>query len=412
MTENHLLCETMIRRAPQKRLGGMLGFLVGASAMFATMYSTQAILPTIGRTFGVAPSRAGLTISVLVLAMVLGAWMWGPLSDRVGRRRCLIAASALLVPATIAVAVAPTFEVLIATRFIQGLIPFGLLVVGLPYVSEVFVPAIGARAMGWYMASLISGGLIGRLGVALVASLTGWRVALGVLSVLPLVAVGVMSRTLPPAPARHKSARTGRLMNRRVAAAAMAGPALFFVFVGVFSYIGYRLEAAPFNLSPTITSLVFVVWIAGAVAPIAGRRAERHGWSAVALVGAIVASLGLALTVPDHMWSIVAGLMCITIGMFIVVTAAPIGVGGARGVRPGAASALYYSIYYFSGAVGAFVPGLAWQRTGWSGVVGVSALAMMIALVGALVGRADERGRRVRLSTIRAAVVRRLTAVS
>jgi hypothetical protein len=61
--------------------------------------------------------------------------------------------------------------------------------------------------------------------------------------------------------------------------------------------------------------------------------------------------------------------------------------------------------------VGAFVPGLAWQRTGWAGVVGVSALAMMIALVGALVGRADERGRRVRLSTIRAAVVRRLTAV-
>jgi YNFM family putative membrane transporter len=366
----------------------MLGFLVGASAMFATMYSTQAILPTIGRTFGVEPSRAGLTISVLVLAMVLGAWMWGPLSDRVGRRRCLIAASALLVPATIAVAVAPTFEVLIATRFIQGLILPGLLVVGLPYVSEVFVPAIGARAMGWYMASLISGGLIGRLGVALVASVTGWRVALGVLSVLPLVAVGVMSRTLPPAPARHKSVRTG-----------------------VFSYIGYRLEAAPFNLSPTITSLVFVVWIAGAVAPIAGRRAERHGWSAVALVGAIVASLGLALTVPDHMWSIVAGLMCITVGMFIVVTAAPIGVGGARGVRPGAASALYYSIYYFSGAVGAFVPGLAWQRTGWAGVVGVSALAMMIALVGALVGRADERGRRVRLSTIRAAVVRRLTAV-
>jgi len=118
----------------------MLGFLVGASAMFATMYSTQAILPTIGRAFGVAPARAGLTISVLVLAMVLGAWMWGPLSDRVGRRRCLIAASALLVPATIAVAVAPTFEVLIATRFIQGLILPGLLVVGLPYVSEVFVP--------------------------------------------------------------------------------------------------------------------------------------------------------------------------------------------------------------------------------------------------------------------------------
>lgn len=390
----------------------MFGFLVGASAMFATMYSTQAILPTLGRSFHVSPARAGLSISALVLAMVLGAWMWGPLSDRVGRRRCLIVASAMLVPATLAVSIAPTFEVLIATRFVQGLILPGLLVVGLPYVSEVFVPAIGARAMGWYMASLISGGLIGRLGVALIAAVSNWRVAMGVLSLLPLVAVVVMARSLPAAPPRHAATRNGRLMNRRVAAAAMAGPSLFFVFVGVFSYIGYRLEAAPFNLSPTITSLVFLVWVAGAIAPIAGRRAERHGWSAVALVGAVTASIGLVLTVSDHLSLIVAGLLFITIGMFSVVTAAPIGVGGARGVRPGAASALYYSIYYFAGAVGAFLPGLAWQSIGWGGVLGVSGLALMVALVGGLLGRADERGRRVRFTTIRAAVVRRFIAIT
>ena len=43
----------------------MAGFLFGAAGMFATMYSTQAILPVLGRDFGVSPSRAGLTISAL-----------------------------------------------------------------------------------------------------------------------------------------------------------------------------------------------------------------------------------------------------------------------------------------------------------------------------------------------------------
>lgn len=369
----------------------MVGFLVGASAMFASMYSTQGILPEIGRVFSVTPSRAGLTISVLIIAVVAGSWIWGPLSDRVGRRACLIAASALLVPASIAVALAPTFEALLVIRAIQGLVLPGLLAVGIPYVSEVFVPAFGARAMGWYMASLISGGLIGRLGVALLASATNWRFALGVLAILPLVAVVVMMRGLPPAPERHIDLARGPIANRRVIAASLTGPSLFFVFVGVFSYIGFRLEAAPFNLSPTAASLVFGLWVVGAVAPLAGRFAEHVGWARVAMLGVISAAIGVALTVPDVLPTTVIGLAFITIGMFTVVTAAPIGVGGAQGVRPGAASALYYSIYYSAGALGAFLPGLAWQAVGWVGVALVVGAVLAIAALGAWLGQVERR---------------------
>jgi len=369
----------------------MAGFLVGASAMFATMYSTQGILPELGRAFSVSPSRAGLTISVLVIAVVAGSWIWGPLSDRAGRRACLLAASALLIPASVGVALSPSFEVLLGVRALQGLILPGLLVVGLPCVSEVFVPAFGARAMGWYMASLISGGLVGRLGVALLASVVGWRTALAALAALPLVAVVVMARGLPAPPPVRSDVLEGSIANRRVIAAAMTGPSLFFVFVGVFSYIGFRLEAAPFNLSPTAASLVFGLWVVGAVAPIAGRLAERVGWARVAMAGVVAASAGVALTVPDWLPTTVLGLALVTAGMFTVVTAAPIGVGGARGVRPGATSALYYSIYYTAGAVGAFVPGLAWQAAGWGGVSMVAAAALAVAATGAWLGQVERR---------------------
>lgn len=67
--------------------GAMSGFLVGATGMFATMYSTQAILPELSKTFGVPPSRAGLSVSVVVLMLAAGSWLWGPVSDRIGRRR-------------------------------------------------------------------------------------------------------------------------------------------------------------------------------------------------------------------------------------------------------------------------------------------------------------------------------------
>ena len=116
--------------------------------MFAVTYSTQAILPELGRSFDVSPAQAGLTISVVVLALACGAWIWGPLSDRYGRKRSIVLACALLVPPTLGAALAPSFALLLAFRALQGLCMPGLLTAGVPYVAEAFAPTIGGRAMG------------------------------------------------------------------------------------------------------------------------------------------------------------------------------------------------------------------------------------------------------------------------
>ena len=78
----------MSARAPA-RVSDMSGLMLGAAGMFAAMYSSQAILPELASDFDVTPSQAGLTISVVVLAVAVAGWIWGPLSDRFGRRRSL-----------------------------------------------------------------------------------------------------------------------------------------------------------------------------------------------------------------------------------------------------------------------------------------------------------------------------------
>ena len=95
--------------------------------MFATMYSTQAILPELSHEFDVSPSVAGLTVSVVVLAVSVGAWIWGPVSDRIGRTRAIRLASWLLVVPTVGVGPAPHFGVLLGFRVLQGLCMPGLL---------------------------------------------------------------------------------------------------------------------------------------------------------------------------------------------------------------------------------------------------------------------------------------------
>ena len=188
---------TNARTRARGGLGGMGPFLFAAAAMFTAMYSTQAILPELGREFSVEPAQTGLTVSVVIGALAVGAWFWGPLSDRIGRRRSLVLASGALVVPSLGVALAPSFGVLLAMRAAQGLCMPGLLTVGVPYVTEAYAERIGARAMGLYVSALVLGGLVGRVGVALLTAATTWRVALGAVAALPLAATLVMRRSLP-----------------------------------------------------------------------------------------------------------------------------------------------------------------------------------------------------------------------
>lgn len=363
----------------------MWGFLAGAAAMFATMYSTQAILPEISADFGVSPSRAGLSVSVLVLALIPGAWLWGPLSERIGRRSALFLSSALLVPLTIAVPLSPGLEWLLVLRACQGVAMAGLLAVGVPYITEAFLPRFGARVMGWYTSALILGGLVGRLGVALAATIVGWRGALALVAVMPVAATLLMRRRLPAVPARESRTRDAAGSggwDPCLVGALLVGPPLFFAFVGNFTYIRFRLEAAPFDLPPAVTGLVFVMWLLGAVAPVAGRLVERFGWRAVSAGAMAVSVAGIAVGLPDVLPLAILGLVLLTVGMFLGTVAAQVALGSVTHISLGTASAVYYSLYYGAGSLGAFGPGVAWESHGWVGPATLTAGVLLVGLAG------------------------------
>jgi YNFM family putative membrane transporter len=361
--------------------------------MFASLYSTQAILPELSRTFDVSASRAGLTVSAVVLAIALGAWLWGPLSDRIGRPRAMRLASLLLVVPTLLVALAPSFWVLVGARGLQGLCMPGLLVVGAPYVVEELVPRVGARAMGWYVGALVLGGLVGRVGVALASGVVGWRLACAVLTALPLAAVVAM-RGLPESPLPPRTSRPLReLVTLPLVAVTVVGCALFIAFVGTFTFVPYRLEEPPFDLSVSAASLVFLLWVAGLAGPLFGRVAEHVGWRRLAAGAVVVSTVGVVVTASDRLGVLVLGLALIATAMFAGYTAAQLGVGDVAQADRGAASAFYFSAYYASGALAAFAPGLAWEHVGWKGVIGCDVAALAVAVL-ALVVLAGSRWRR------------------
>jgi MFS transporter, YNFM family, putative membrane transport protein len=365
----------------------MSGLMLGAAGMFATMYASQAILPELARDFAVTPSQAGLTISVVVLAVAVAGWVWGPLSDRYGRKRSLTLASGLLVVPSVGAAVAPTFPLLLVCRALQGACMPGLLTVGVPYVAEVYAPALGGRAMGYYTVALVAGGLTGRVGVGLVTAVSDWRLAFALVALLPLAGVVLMRRRLPEAPEPERSERRAtaladQLTNPAVLAPAVAAAALFFTFVGVFSYASFRLQEPAFGFGPAATSLVFGLWALGAIGPVAGRLTDRLGWRRVTLGSMAVAACGVFGSLHSHPVTAVLALAVMTLGMFGGVTATQLGLAAAGPADRGAASAIYFTFYYGAGALAGFVPGLAWEAQGWPGVVAITAPALALGALG------------------------------
>src|SRR5439155_24330508 len=99
-----------------------------------------------------------------------------------------------------------------------------------------------------------------------------------------------------------------------------------------------------------------------------------------------VAAAGLAVTLPGRLPTLVLGLALVTLANWGGVTAAQIGIAEASDVDRGTASALYYSLYYFTGALGGYLPGLAWERFRREGVVVTGWIAIALATAALALG--------------------------
>jgi YNFM family putative membrane transporter len=369
---------------------------LGASAMFANMYSTQAILPDVEDGLHASPAAAGLTITVVVLAVAAGGWVAGPLSDRLGRARVMSSAAVLICIPTAVAGLAPSMAALLAVRACQGLLMPGLLTVAVPYVTERFRGRAAGAAMGAYTASLVFGGLVGRVGTAVVADVTSWRVGLEALTVPTVAGALAMWSWLPRDEPRHvdrelRAVVSEHARNVSLLLNALAAGATFFAFVGVFTFATHRLTAPPLDLSLGVAGLVYAVWIVGAVVPLVGHAAARLGPERLLPFLLATAGMGAALTLVDNLAAVIAGLALLAGSMFSAVTTCQLLIPRLVDHHRGTATSLHQTVYYALGGAGAYVPGL-WLHDGWHAVVAACCVAVAVggaASVGLAFRRSD-----------------------
>jgi YNFM family putative membrane transporter len=355
---------------------------------FLNLYAPQAVLPLLAQEFAVGPAQVGLTVTATTLAIALVAPFMGAVADVLGRKRIIAAAMLTLTVPTVGVALAPTLEIMIAWRFVQGILLPPVFAVAITYIGEEWPPAESTGVTGIYFSAASFGGFLGRFLTGVMADWVGWRGAFLTDAALTLAcAIGVVF-LLPHerrfVRASNLAAAIGQMLrhlrNRQLVATYVVGFGVLFNFIAVFTYVNFLLAAPPFSLSAALLGSIFVVYLAASfVTPLTGRAVQRFGRRRFGLAVLAAWGCGLALTLAPSLPMIVGGLAVISATGFLCQSSATSYV--ATSARDGASTAvgLYVTFFYVGGSLGGALGGAAWSCGGWPAVV-----AMAAAMLGAM----------------------------
>jgi MFS transporter, YNFM family, putative membrane transport protein len=359
---------------------------------FLNLYAPQALLPSLAHEFGVGAAAISTIMTASTLAIALTAPFTGVIADVLGRKRVITAAMIAVVIPTTLIALSADVHQLLVWRFIQGLLLPPIFAVTIAYIGDEWPPSEVTSIAGIYTAGSSLGGFSGRLVTGILADLFGWRAAFAALAALTLVgAVGIAlmlprERKFVPSVGIASSIvqMVRHLQSSELVATYAIGFGVLFNFIATFTYVSFLLAAPPYNFSATLLGAIFVTYLVGvAAAPTAGQAVGRFGRRKYILYVIAIWVCGIAVTLAPSIAAIMLGLalcagcgiLCQTVSTGYVTTTARAGRSSAVG--------LYVTSFYLGGSVGAFVPGLAYERAGWPGCVAlvVAMLAIMALIV-------------------------------
>jgi len=351
-----------MRSAPF-RLTLLLGALIALTPLGTDLYVPA--LPAIAQALQASVESSQHTVTTFFLGLAVGQLVWGPLSDRFGRKPVLVVGIALALLASVAGAFASTVEALIWVRLAQG---FGLSagpVAARSVARDLFAHEHAAQLLARMtivfsvvpIAAPIAGAGLLRFGWPAVF------VALAAASVLLIAAVlRLLPETAPVTPRRPLAHAYGAIVREPSFGAHLL--LLLCTFSGIFAFVSnstFVLQQG-LHVTPQAYALLFAAVMLGQIvgAWLGSRLVMRLGIGAMLRLGtrlacvAGIAALGLALARVNH-WSAVVGPMAVY--MFASSCIIPAATAAALSPFPRAAGAASSLIGTLQFALGAAVSG-------------------------------------------------------
>ncbi|MBB4868280.1 MFS family permease [Pseudomonas nitritireducens] len=380
--------------------------VVCALAVVSLLYIPIPILPLLASTYQIPMQQTGYALAAFGFAYATGFLVFGPLSDRIGRKTVMIGGLVLLAVITLGLTWISTPGLFISGRALQGFAAASFPPVALAYLSEHGSSRQRVWAMAWMSTAFLSAGLIGQIYGSAVAEHWGFHWAL-----IPLAAIYSMTALcLLRAPEVHRDAvpRVSLLQVYRPIFSLLGDPAmrrvylpaslLLMSFVAFYIGLDIHLGAAIEQSGISRMQARGIALPAFLASLLAAKMIGRWGAQRVVSSGLAIAMIGLlscSIAGQGH-------ILLLLVASVIFVTGVAISIPGLisriAAVAPPAVRGLAVSFYTFVLFVGASLgPWLANYSTAWQ--VEFLFLALATALgVAALYSVAQRGESRVRSS--------------
>jgi multidrug resistance protein len=348
-------------------------------------YIVAAILPEVGADLAVSIAVVGLLASAYALPNAFLAPVFGPLSDRYGRKIVMVAGMGLFIVAVVASALAPSFEFLLVARLANGLGAAIVMPAAFAYVSDQTTDAERPRAISTLFTAFPASTLLGLPLGGLAAAIAGWQAAFWLVFVVAIVALVLISRlpsdrARPTAPIGYLANLRAVLGHSRIVGALSVTAVWFTAAFGMFAFVG-EFYHRTFGLSTGQIGLVFVIigLVGVASTRLGGRFIGRLGAKRSVMVGiscyatAVFLLPWTAIALPIAL----ANFVLWVFGVWFGLPAQQAIVSDLAPASRGTTLAFNSSAMYLGGVIG---PGLAGAVLAFGGFALLGPVAALVAL--------------------------------
>ncbi len=357
---------------------------------FCSLYVPQPILPVLGAEFGVGPADATLLISATMLPLAVAPIVYGYFLQSIAARTLLIATLTVMATCQVAFALAPNYQVALASRLVLGLALPAAFTALMTMYSTLAPPHRIRQVMGIYIATTIVGGFAGRALGGVLTTLFDWQAPFLVMALLLVANVALVLRLEVDRGTRFDRPGLGVILR------VMAEPhfrysfftifCVFFVFAGVLNNLPFRLKEIDPGISEAWIALMYSGYMIGIATALGSSRLATAigGERRALLLGLVVFSAATALFAMESVNLLLANVFLFSIGMFTAHSILSALVNERAGADKAVVNGLYIAIYYAGGTAGAWLPAHVYTALGWDSLLhvlnGVLLLAMLLVL--------------------------------
>jgi YNFM family putative membrane transporter len=349
--------------------------LIATIVSFSTLYIPQPMLPLLADNFGVTASEAGLLMTVAMLPLAFAPVFYGYFLQAIPARLMLMVALSLLALDQLCFYFADEFWHLLALRLLQGLLLPAIFTALMTYCASMVPARLVRRVMGLYIGATILGGFCGRLAGGFFATSFDWRsafVVMGFMQLIPLLLLTKVDSDADINFARLDARSIFRVLaDRNYRYMFLALASVFFVYSGMLNIIPFRLQDIEPGVTPLIISMLYLGYLVGAPISFLSESISRllGDERKALLLGLVIHAFGLVMLLFVALQGMFVTMFLLAAGFFLIHALLSGLANHLAREHKGVVNGVYVSIYYFSGALGSWLPGYLYEGLEWQGMI-------------------------------------------